>query len=497
VGVLLVAVLVAVGVAMWTPPSHAPPRVVSASVQPLGPVATMRIPVSVPLSELAAAVEEKVPRVVVDSDDEQIGRDMYLDLLVTRTGDIEVRGVAGHIEISFPLHVVAAPIRAKRKAAGKPPGGAKVELTMRVVVAVTPTLDDAWNMTTSTVVSHQWIDKPKLQVGPIKVPVVKMVDKALSGMFTEIGPSIDARSAENDKTPAKVRAAWEALHEPRRVSDEPAVWFVAEPMALHASSPVIGEDAIELAVGVTGRFGLLVGEAPTPPLLLPVPPRTPPTANAGFELSVPVVLEWEALSALATEQVAGQTYDLPNAATRMKVLSAELYPSGESLAVGLTYEVEHPGWTTDGTLYLLGRPEVDADARAVVVRDFTYVVKTWDQSIAASNWVAQSGIEAAVADLLVFEWGPAADEALVEANTKLRDPPGDDKGKLTASLTAAGLGGIALGEEGLVVTLTLAGQASVVAKPELEDAGGIKPPSKSKGKKGKKIKRPRLPGDRR
>ena len=131
----------------------------------------------------------------------------------------------------------------------------------------------------------------------------------------------------------------------------------------------------------------------------------------------------------------------------------ELYPSGDRVVAAVDYTVSHPGWTSDGRLYLAGEPILDSERQVFHVEDFDYVLDTWDRSIAGTAVLLHSGLRESVAERLHFPLGERLEAARAAANEGLRlGKPGKEPGTVVhGGLSTLALQGLRLTDEALVV----------------------------------------------
>lgn len=436
------------GAALHTPPQAA--------------LSTISIPLTIAHEDLTTSLEEKIPEVLVDKQGEEIREGWLADIKAIRPTPPVARGADGKLIVEVPIEVGVKVYRAKRaeRRAAKEkdaPQGLGVSFSAVLEVSMDLDISDDWQLEAESEISHRWIEPPKLDVGPFKFNITKLVDKALAKKFEEIAQVVDERVREQDQLRLSIEKAWAKLGAQRQVNADPPTWITSEPEAIFASDLDVTEDTLQLTVGVSSRFTTVVGDPGAAPAARPLPPNSEPPERDGLNISVPVYLSWESLSAAANDKLADQSWELSGGT--LTVTGVELYPSGNAVVVALSYRAE-TAWSTDGVLYLMGTPVIDNKARRVEVADFDYVLDTWDVAIAGTNALMESGIEEAVRSRLGYDFGPELDAARATANAQLSERD-TEKGTLRCKLESIQIRGLYLTDEALVVDTRAKGTASL------------------------------------
>ncbi|MBW2256117.1 MAG: DUF4403 family protein [Deltaproteobacteria bacterium] len=451
-----------------SPPAEGPPRGAALQAPPEPRSSVIVVPVAIPLADLAASIESSVPQVLVDTRGQAIQNGFLVDVHAERTGPVRAMGRAGKLVFEVPIEVSALAYRKgraeKRSARGKDPTGPRVEAGLVVEMALDLALTDDWSLEPNTVMSHRWTEKPRLSLGPLHFGIEKLADRQLVPMWPDVAARVDARIREEDRFRVGIEQAWTRLGTPSLVGEAPTTWWMGTPQALYASAPVVGSDALELTVGIVGRFGLLVGSPGVAPPLPTLPPRRDPPADTGFHLELPVTLTWEELSQLASAAVAGQTWSLPGEGARAGTVvleAVELYPSGDRVVVAVAYSARSPVRDTAGTLHLAGRLVVDSERRVVTVEDFDYVVETWDRAVSSAAVLAASGVKEALQERLVFPFGAQLDTAREQADAGLSEVRTDQGALIRGHLEALEIRAVRLTDVGVVVDTVLSGELSM------------------------------------
>lgn len=459
----------------------APPRATLPPASALEtPTSFVEIPLVLPLDALAADISRTMPALLVE-ETEQLGRGATMEMAVRRAGDVALRARSdGRLGLKIPLlldaTVTAQPPAPERgplaKAAQRLPAppalSADIDAGMLLDVALDIEIGADWAMHPEAAVSVGWTQQPVVRLGRLSFDVTERVEAELAKKLPEISAAIEQKVAEKDDIKEKITDAWRKLSAPQALPDAPSSWIAITPEALFVTSPRASGTGLHLTAGLIGQLQTGLG-APPAAEAAPLPPNRPPPAEAdGLNLQVSVQLPWEALSAQATEAARAQRWPIEIAgaeAGELTVTRAQVYPSGAAIAVGLEYAATSALWDTTGTLWLTGRPQLDAAARTVRIEDFDYTFASWGLDAAGVN---SDRLRAAVtenlSEWLTLSYGPEADAALLAANQQLSAVQ-TEAGTLSASLTELAPAGLHLSDEALVIHAVIQGAASMHLKP--------------------------------
>jgi len=433
----------------------APPRGNTAPMEAPAPgVSTVTVPITIPAAALQASVNQQVPQVVLDVKDEPVEKQVVADIRVERAGDVQVAVGDGEIRMDVPVSMRVRP--RPKFARGKKGSIGVVTYELVVQIHLAPTLTPDWSLQANARVDHRWVVTPKLELGPLRVDVQKKTDKKLALRFAEVAADIDADLA---KIPlrADLARAWAGLGQPLPLSADPPLWLRVHPSSLYVQDPVASGGAITLAFSATGAMEVVLGEAPAAAEAPPLPPRGQPPADRRTRLTLPLRLEWGALVAGAEPQVEGRTETIQltdgSEATATIVDLIDIYPSGESLAVGVDVAIATPVGDVAARAWLLGRPELEG--HTLRLRDFDFSAESDAAWIDALGSASQSVVVEQLSELLVFPLEPELQRVRAQVNANLSGASPRDGVVVNGAVESLELSGLGLGEDALLLNVEL------------------------------------------
>ncbi|MBT3222203.1 MAG: DUF4403 family protein, partial [Proteobacteria bacterium] len=451
------------------------------SIEPEGPLrsadpanialkeSTIIIPIEVEISALTESINKDLPQEVMRQDDLELEHNATGDIVVTRNGDIKVRGESGALKLDIPLRI-KADIEIPPKVSLK-----IIDRTMRKSIntaltfhiSLVPVLDDEWNITATPTIDMTWDEPPKVKLGPFNINITKKIEPRIKDRFPDIIKQIEQRISERAQTRSKVEQAWSRLAQPASVSDNPPLWLVVRPTKLFGSDLVVTEEHLGLSAGLQGRFELVAGSRPAAPKSKPVPNRSPAPATSALKLNMRVDVQFDEANKKLDEQLEGKTLeaaaDMFDDPVPVRIEQAEVYPSGKNLVVkvGFIADPEGEAYDVAGWLFLQGVPHIDHKKREVVLKEIKYDTTTNSMLVNTTEWLIHSEVEEKIAERTHFAFGEKLDQRQGEANQRLKGLTLENGGTLTGKLNSVRLGDIILTEEAIVITATIDGEAAL------------------------------------
>ncbi len=394
--VLLIPILLIIGIKLIGPSliSTAPP-----SGDPIGEydvpreeTTRMVLDLTIPLSALDAAANEKIPAVFEGSEKKDFHksiRDGFIEWKIQR-GDIQFANVGGQASFSVPFSgnaklkgtldakIFALPID----------GNAKVEGTFSGTLA--PDIRPNW-----TVIPNLSPDL-KLDQAVLSLPPVGNIDissflsgslgQSLQSEIQKLAPSLK-NGLDIRKKPAEL---WEKGHLAQTISDSPPLWIYTVPQRVLLSPlDFSAADSIRLKMAMEGRTSLHI-RPPAAPDQTPLPDAEILPSDPEFnhcDLRLPVVISMTELNQI----LADTKFDLnAGAGTKVNIhgLSAEMGEGGFlNLRLNLEADKSALGRGVFGSIWVKGRPWIDLEKQTLGFGDVALTLETQDVLTSGAAWL--------------------------------------------------------------------------------------------------------------
>jgi hypothetical protein len=487
-------------------PADGPPRGAAALAPAPVDRSVITAPITMPIAVIRAQVLAKVPKVIVDSEGEEVKPGILADIHVERTDEPTVSAADGALRIEVPVRArvsvrpklpnLPPPPKAAPPLPPPPPKGppglpprpprpgaaaaeaspppppakgptAELDASLRILVELRPELGADWRLTPHVTLTHTWTRPPVVSLGPIEVNLGDKADAPIREKLAEAQAKLNEDLAKEIDVASQVRGLWDQLagaHPlPADKPGAPPAWLSFAPDALFASPIRVDRDGIHLVAGVAGQLQVVVADtAPVTPKPA-LPPRSEPPANTGAKIRSRLELAWPTLRSTLATAIEGQavTQALPTGGeAKVELLRLiDVYPSGTAIAAGVELRVTAASTPTNLTIWLSGTPRVDGDTLRVA--DFQFAADSDRALVDAANAATADTVRAAIAERLVVPLaGPQAD-ALAQLNHGLENGPADAPARIGGAMTRAALTGVDITDAALVVSAVIEGDLTV------------------------------------
>ena len=378
--------------------------------------------------------------------------------VVTRRAVPTISGSGDRLSIAIPLHVN---VRARTEGGLGPGPWVTATGDFTATAQATPKLNRDWSLSLNLSTDHRWDRELAMRVLGFRVPLGDVGGSAVRDELARLAADLESTVRDLDVR-AHAHATWNSLHEPFQLSTDPEIWLRLRPMEVRFSGMHIDNDILHASTSITitteGVFGERPAAFPTSPLPS-VEERS--QGDDSFVARLPFVLRYDALEAklrdiLRTQERWAPIPDHPD--TYLTVHDVEVYPSDDTLAVGLHFTADVAGRWLDarGSVYLQGRPVVDGNQRIVSV-DVLELTPATDNDLADLALVLfNDRIRSELARALTYSFGADYDRLLAAASSAL-DRSIAPNVTSQGELNYANVTGIVMGGRGLRLNVLSAG----------------------------------------
>jgi hypothetical protein len=305
---------------------------------------------------------------------------LYLDfeVWIMRNGHIDVSVAGEELILKVPARgrTVARGTGAVSKHLKKTARG-EFTVTFRGKLDVTP--DGTFDLRLSS--AYEWGVPVYTKVFGKQIDLRKPIDKLLRKGLDKVEGKAQKVVRDQLRLGEKTLGTYRRLLEPVRVGRDPDVWMVIIPKALHFTGIKMEENRVLAPIAVEADLRTHVGARPEhePPQALPVIDGQH-VMSSDFVVNLPIVLSYTFLQEELEKKLAGTGIPLgkmfPGAS--VVITKTHFYPTGEKLALGVDFHTRGVAeWlSADGTLFLVGTPRVDNEAKALSVTDLTLTRRT-------------------------------------------------------------------------------------------------------------------------
>ena len=250
-----------------------------------------------------------------------------------------------------------------------------------------------WKLSTTTEVgAYEWLEKPKLRLAGLDIPIRPIADAAMQQSKAVITQSIDKIVSDQFNLRKYIEDAWRQMFEPTLLSEEYRSWLLLNPLSLSMTPLASDRDTIKSNIVVMALPQISIGEKPQRPEATLLPNFTPSTkATDNFTFYMRVDIPYREAETLAKAQLVGQNFQSGKYAVTLKGL--ELYGRGDNLIINTTLAGSY-----NGQIYFSGKPRYDAAKKSLAIKELDYTLETRNFLFKSGGWLFKSNIKKMIQD---------------------------------------------------------------------------------------------------
>ena len=462
----------------------APPRVAAPAALP-AETSTIVVPASVPLAELATALNREAPQRLwsIDQHVDQcvpaqrvnlgIGKLKILPKLgcqvvgqVTR-GRIRLSGRGDRLLIAMPIHAAIAARKVGGIASKTATGDAVVQATARLSIA------GDWRPSATVTIAYDWKTPPGIDLLGRRIEFADKADQRLKPIVAKLEQSLPRELAKL-RLRARLADVWRQGFTVISLNREnPPAWMRVTPRRLGFGGYRVVGPTLQLTLAAEALTETFVGPRPADPTPTRLPPPSPVPAARGLRFFVPVVADYRQL-----EPVVQRT--LRKRAARGITLTGigpvdaafgdvTIYPTtGGRLAVGIDAKAKARNssvLTTKGRIWLTALPVNQANSQVISARD---VELAGDTDSATVNLLVRlfndGSVRDSIAQGLTHDFAPDYNRVLGKAKAAIAAKREGDF-LLSAQVDKVETGRLEVVGQGLFLPIRASGKASIAYRP--------------------------------
>lgn len=441
------------------------PKPTQASFQEDIPIETsyINIPLSFSFDELEKRINHLLKDGIFKSEPLE---DAKTSIVVEKSDEIKVSKDIDAQELVFkvPIHVVVEKVN--------PPKVLGIELPERnkssdidfeaVVWLKSPvSITEDWQVQSNCRIEEiEWVKKPKVSVGPVKIGIKRRVEKMLLGEDAMVTNLIDSSITNQVKLKPSVANLWQQLHHPilinRRFKE---LWLCPKPKMVWTTPLYLTQ--YEITSNVMCAFDLkAVTSVPDTSHITQLPNwKTKVDSSTGYQLKVKCELGYEEMGEAFT--LAFQDAPLEFASKNISVKQVKVFGNGPNVNLQLLVEGD-----MDGEIFMQGKPVLDTVANELKFEDIEYDIRTEETLIKVANWLLHSEFKRNIqqkARLEISEFAKLKPELLEKA---VENSKAGVNMKLHASAMTLAAEKVAVTEKGIQVMACARGKIKVEVKKQ-------------------------------
>ena len=446
--------------------------------RPAADLSTLEITVDLPYTVIERELNKAIPKKLYSATGQQIDdcpvSECFFEVRVLRNGKISVgRDRKGGVVVNLPIRA-GGRIDAMQNLGFKVRKHANFSASVTATVTLQFAMQPNWSVVpTAKLVFH--VRQAKVRVS---FPVVGKVEISVRGKMTELlkrqRNKLQRKLVEALKGKVDFRSdaasAWSQLHASRRLSDQPPIWLVADPVSLRVENPKAEDSGLRLLVGIGAYLSIRVQQetpdAPDPEALPNL--KVVPKMEGRYKLSLPIRISVGEFNQ-QIDNLIDKEYIFSAAGKKIaaKLLDGRVYTNGPDVVVYVKVRaasVAYGVFPLSVGAYLNGTPRYDAGSKTVYLDRFDYDADTNNFLLNKAEWYFQSAIRENLQTTLRLDISEEIDRAHQLIEEKLRNVRLSKHVTMQGTLDRFNPRAIYAATEAINVDVLAEGQVKVVLK---------------------------------
>lgn len=354
----------------------------AASNAPKPQLSSLPLPIKIPLSEIEDIINDEVPRVILREKHLEKDQIVIEDLILEKNGKATLKGK--NKELFWE-----APLKCSFNVSGRK-GIAKAvlnkkEISFSILLHMKSTFDikNNYSLTTnSEILSHEWVEEPYLDIGPIQIKLTGTLDEFLAQKEGDLTHKLDSVIAAKVNVSKPVSKVWNKLHQPILINKElKKLWLNVEVNSLEAVKIGIVKNQLHININVNSNLSAQIGD--TLPVINPPPLinlKKATKQDSLFKLFLHAEIPFQQINELLTRTFRDTSLSYQSLDFQIKNITALC--TDDKLALDLSV-----GGDVSARAVLSGKPVFDDSTGVLSVGDFEYEMVEKDLlSGAAEMW---------------------------------------------------------------------------------------------------------------
>lgn len=338
-------------------------------------ISVVNIPLQFSVRQLEGMLNKQLDTVLYEDNDINDGDNMMVR--AEKTENITLNLDSNRIAYRVPLDIWVR----YNAGIGKVEGTGEVAIELQTAYEI----QKDWKLKTHTEIkSYEWLEKPRLKMGLVNLPVGLVADLLIDNFKTTITENIDLQISESIRLDTIIGSAWKKMHEPMLVSEDYLAWMVLYPEKISMTPVKIDKGELSATILIESKPQITFGNQPKDPEVRPLPPFAY-TAIGGEEFFIRVGTEisYREAERIAKGTLEGERYDYGK--RHVVVENIELYGQGNKLVVNTQLS-----GTYTGNISMTGRPSYNANRNSIDIKDLNYTLETRNFLLKSAGWLLKS-----------------------------------------------------------------------------------------------------------
>lgn len=257
-----------------------------------------------------------------------------------------------------------------------------------------------WKLKTASEGVYEWVERPSLDFGPVKIPVSLFADGPLRSQLTSLAAMFDKEVAKNTMLYDLAKDAFNEMLQPVLIDEANQTWLSMQPKELLSTKPTLANGAIAFQLGLQSIIKVSTG--PKPQIAkIPLPKLI--IANSlppDFGIFVEALVDYSSIKKTLVSQFVGKPMTFDEGTYQVDFCSFDVFPKGDKLILSTTMTAKKlKGFVKkklSGNLVFEAIPKYDAATKEVYLEQVDFEFATSDKLARSADWLLHKRLTKAI-----------------------------------------------------------------------------------------------------
>jgi len=414
---------------------------------------TLSIPVEIPLSLISERINQAFSGLIYNDDSFTRPDADNLKVKVYMNRQITLNAQGNEVRFTIPLSVHATGRWSACVICPEVLGSTSFEMDVFLRSALEIKPDYRFTMNTRAE-GFEWKRPPVVAVGPLKIPVARLLEGVLNKQLQQIASDLDKAVAKQLNLRAPVQALWELSHTPVMLDDSSQTWLRVKPEQIRMN-PIDGNDQrIRIGLGLVAFIETHTGQ--TPPFL--TPSKLPDIQHGsilsdGFNLHIHSEISFEQATRMAAQM---KGYEFYYGKRKIKIEDIHVFGKGERAYIRLLLS-----GSLNGEVYLSGIPSFDKENEELFLSNLDFDIKSKNALIRSASWMLNGMLQKKLQQNLRFSMKTELEKVRHSIRETIRNYRYENLFTLQGKLESFVLYDIFVKEDRFLLVFNAGGQARI------------------------------------
>jgi len=418
-------------------------------------VSFVNIPLEIPLQVIENKINAQFKGVIYDDDSYTRPTVDDVKIRVYQNNRIGVTAIGNELKFTIPLKIWA---QGRYEPCAICPEIEKqivfdVEVYLRSKVEI---LKDYKFRINTVSDGFEWKSQPKISIGPINVPIARLLENVIDKQLQSITKEIDSNVNGLIDLRQNIESLWSIAQDPILLDDSSQTWLKAEPKALLLAPITSNQSALSIILGLETYLETFTGNKPSLLEKKPLPDlRTATRAAQDFTIQIRSELSFDAATEIAKKQLLGQEFHFKKKVVRIEDI--QIYGKGDLAYVKLILS-----GSLKGELFLSGIPTFNSQTNELSIEQLDYDLQSKNVLVKAGSWLLNGTLQKQLQQYMRYSFDNEISSIRNDLSSRIKKTKHKNLFTLKGNLKEFKVRGVYMAQDHFDIVLDVQGNAKIM-----------------------------------